>query len=192
MVKEDSDSSPSFWKFIYYAHWYCNFFRKISYLCAHGRSIWSIYCIFFYLKRKQPFFPDLLKYIFFFVKSLKASEFEAQQIENLPWNPTIIHYGFNRDRCFHESGAFLFLFLLFYLFAFDSFALFQFYICICIYLCMYKMILIFKSISFFFKFYFIFKVYKIVLVLPNIKMNPPQVTFIICTRLEQKYEQQQS
>ena len=26
-----------------------------------------------------------------------------------------------------------------------------------------------------FKFYFIFKLYKIVLVLPNIKMNPPQV-----------------
>ena len=29
--------------------------------------------------------------------------------------------------------------------------------------------------SFFFKFYFIFKLYNIVLVLPNIKMNPPQV-----------------
>ena len=29
--------------------------------------------------------------------------------------------------------------------------------------------------SSFFKFYFIFKLYKIVLVLPNIKMNPPQV-----------------
>ena len=28
---------------------------------------------------------------------------------------------------------------------------------------------------FFFKFYFIFKLYIIVLVLPNIKMNPPQV-----------------
>ena len=28
----------------------------------------------------------------------------------------------------------------------------------------------------FFKFYFIFKLYKIVLVLPNIKMNPPQVS----------------
>ena len=28
---------------------------------------------------------------------------------------------------------------------------------------------------FFFKFYFIFKLYKIVLVLPNIKMNAPQV-----------------
>ena len=28
---------------------------------------------------------------------------------------------------------------------------------------------------FFFKFYFIFKLYVIVLVLPNIKMNPPQV-----------------
>ena len=28
---------------------------------------------------------------------------------------------------------------------------------------------------FFFKFYFIFKLYNIVLVLPNIKMNPPQV-----------------
>ena len=30
-------------------------------------------------------------------------------------------------------------------------------------------------ISFFFKFYFIFKLYNIVLVLPNIEMNPPQV-----------------
>ena len=30
-------------------------------------------------------------------------------------------------------------------------------------------------ITFFFKFYFIFKLYIIVLVLPNIKMNPPQV-----------------
>jgi len=30
-------------------------------------------------------------------------------------------------------------------------------------------------ILFFFKFYFIFKLYIIVLVLPNIKMNPPQV-----------------
>ena len=30
-------------------------------------------------------------------------------------------------------------------------------------------------VFFFFKFYFIFKLYKIVLVLPNIKMNPPQV-----------------
>ena len=29
--------------------------------------------------------------------------------------------------------------------------------------------------SFFFKFYFIFNLYSIVLVLPNIKMNPPQV-----------------
>ena len=29
--------------------------------------------------------------------------------------------------------------------------------------------------SFFFKFYFIFKLYNIVLVLPNIEMNPPQV-----------------
>ena len=32
-----------------------------------------------------------------------------------------------------------------------------------------------KKKSFFFKFYFIFKLYIIVLVLPNIKMNPPQV-----------------
>ena len=32
---------------------------------------------------------------------------------------------------------------------------------------------------FFFKFYFIFKLYNIVLVLPNIKMNPPQV--YMCT-----------
>jgi len=31
------------------------------------------------------------------------------------------------------------------------------------------------QIFFFFKFYFIFKLYIIVLVLPNIKMNPPQV-----------------
>ena len=32
---------------------------------------------------------------------------------------------------------------------------------------------------FFFLFYFIFKLYIIVLVLPNIKMNPPQVLKII-------------
>ena len=32
----------------------------------------------------------------------------------------------------------------------------------------------------FFKFYFIFKLYKIVLVLPNIKMNPPQVYIWFC------------
>ena len=30
------------------------------------------------------------------------------------------------------------------------------------------------SLLFFFKFYFIFKLYNIVLVLPNIEMNPPQ------------------
>ena len=34
---------------------------------------------------------------------------------------------------------------------------------------------LFYFILFFFKFYFIFKVYITVLVLPNIKMNPPQV-----------------
>ena len=40
----------------------------------------------------------------------------------------------------------------------------------------YLFILVFNFIFFyFFKFYFIFKLYKIVLVLPNIKMNPPQV-----------------
>ena len=33
----------------------------------------------------------------------------------------------------------------------------------------------FPSFIYFFKFYFIFKLYNIVLVLPNIKMNPPQV-----------------
>ena len=32
---------------------------------------------------------------------------------------------------------------------------------------------------FFLKFYFIFKLYKIVLVLPNIEMNPPQVACIL-------------
>ena len=32
-----------------------------------------------------------------------------------------------------------------------------------------------SSFFFFFKFYFIFKLYKAALVLPNIKMNPPQV-----------------
>ena len=36
-----------------------------------------------------------------------------------------------------------------------------------------------RLISFFFKFYFIFKLYIIVLVLPNIKMNPPQVYMCI-------------
>lgn len=45
----------------------------------------EVFIVFFFnLKRKQPFFPDLLKYIFFFVKSLKATEIEAKQIENLP------------------------------------------------------------------------------------------------------------
>ena len=43
-----------------------------------------------------------------------------------------------------------------------------------------KLLSLFRShlfifFSFFFKFYFIFKLYIIVLVLPNIKMNPPQV-----------------
>ena len=33
----------------------------------------------------------------------------------------------------------------------------------------------FLAFEHFFKFYFIFKLYKVVLVLPNIKMNPPQV-----------------
>ena len=35
--------------------------------------------------------------------------------------------------------------------------------------------LVAKFFVFFFKFYFIFKLYNIVLVLPNIEMNPPQV-----------------
>ena len=34
----------------------------------------------------------------------------------------------------------------------------------------------FQGDCIFFKFYFIFKLYNIVLVLPNIKMNPPAVT----------------
>ena len=38
--------------------------------------------------------------------------------------------------------------------------------------------------SFFFKFYFIFKFYIIVLVLPNIKMNPPQVYILLKTTLK--------
>ena len=48
-----------------------------------------------------------------------------------------------------------FFFFLFFLFFFYYFIIFYFFI--------------------FFKFYFIFKLYIIVLVLPNIKMNPPQV-----------------
>ena len=40
-------------------------------------------------------------------------------------------------------------------------------VCVCVCVCEYFL--------FFFKFYFIFKLYNIVLVLPNIKMNPPQV-----------------
>ena len=38
-----------------------------------------------------------------------------------------------------------------------------------------RVLFFFFYIYFLFKFYFIFKLYKIVLVLPNIKMNPPQV-----------------
>ena len=40
----------------------------------------------------------------------------------------------------------------------------------------------------FFKFYFIFKVYIIVLVLPNIKMNPPQVVAQRLKRLPAMWE----
>ena len=41
------------------------------------------------------------------------------------------------------------------------------YFC-CLFVCLFVLM-------FFFKFYFIFKLYNIVLVLPNIEMNPPQV-----------------
>ena len=43
----------------------------------------------------------------------------------------------------------------------------------------------------FFKFYFIFKLYVTVLVLPNIKMNPPQVYMcysILCSTLFIQYQ----
>ena len=46
-----------------------------------------------------------------------------------------------------------------------SFLLFLFFLSIC------------KVFIIFFKFYFIFKLYIFVLVLPNIKMNPPQVPY---------------
>ena len=39
----------------------------------------------------------------------------------------------------------------------------------------------------FFKFYFIFKLYITVLVLPNIKMNPPQLILIILRILQPLY-----
>ena len=40
----------------------------------------------------------------------------------------------------------------------------------------------FSFFSFFFKFYFTFKLYKIVLLMPNIIMNPPQVYMAVsCT-----------
>ena len=48
-----------------------------------------------------------------------------------------------------------------FFFFFLVFILFYFFMVFCLFVC-------------FFKFYFIFKLYKIVLVLPNIKMNPPQ------------------
>ena len=38
-----------------------------------------------------------------------------------------------------------------------------------------RILFFFLSFIYFFKFYFIFKLYNIVLVLPNIEMNPPQV-----------------
>ena len=44
-----------------------------------------------------------------------------------------------------------------------------------IYLVSFFSFFFFISFFFFFKFYFIFKLYNIVLVLPNIEMNPPQV-----------------
>ena len=40
---------------------------------------------------------------------------------------------------------------------------------------LFQMSLLFLHTSFFLKFYFIFKLYNIVLVLPNIEMDPPQV-----------------
>ena len=50
------------------------------------------------------------------------------------------------------------------------------YVYIHIYVCMYLFIYIYLFIYFnFFLNYFIFKLYNIVLVLPNIEMNPPQV-----------------
>jgi len=49
----------------------------------------------------------------------------------------------------------------------------RFLVCICHYF--YLFIFLCGFLNYFFKFYFIFKLYKIVLVLPNIKMNPPQV-----------------
>ena len=44
---------------------------------------------------------------------------------------------------------------------------FKFFLCVCVPFGFYLFI--------YFKFYFIFKLYNIVLVLPNIEMNPPQV-----------------
>ena len=46
----------------------------------------------------------------------------------------------------------------------------NYFVCVCV--CIKHLMFFFK---FFFKFYFIFKLYNIVLVLPNIEMNPPQV-----------------
>ena len=43
------------------------------------------------------------------------------------------------------------------------------------YVCFFFFLIFFLFFYLFFKFYFIFKLYIIVLVLPNIKMNPPQV-----------------
>ena len=50
---------------------------------------------------------------------------------------------------------------------------------------MYYFILFIFLFFIFFKFYFIFKLYITVLVLPNIKMNPPQV--YMCIILKNKF-----
>ena len=52
----------------------------------------------------------------------------------------------------------------------------SFHFMVILYIISFYMLFLFYFIFFnFFKFYFIFKLYIIVLVLPNIKMNPPQV-----------------
>ena len=64
-----------------------------------------------------------------------------------------------------------FCFVLFYLFIFWFHKIF--------FVCFYKVVWLSLSsciVFLFFKFYFIFKLYITVLVLPNIKMNPPQVS----------------
>jgi len=106
---------------------------------------------------------------------LLAAHFPHIQPSGFPPNPTIalkqvflvyqsVHY-FQRHQSFCIS----------YFISLWCLRLFGQYFFLETFLPLLLLFFFFWMLRFFFKFYFIFKLYIIVLVLPNIKMNPPQV-----------------